>query len=120
MVDFESKKTEQIKNSTDYGKTIIIVALIFAIAYIFVESGKISYKEREKAENEIKLNNQKRELENCLNTASENYFYNWNRACKIAGKKDDCSLPSYRADTIEKWRKEAESQCMEKFKNGAF
>lgn len=100
--------------------TIILVVLICAFSYIYVEHSKITYQEKIRNEKELEEINQRNQLENCLSDAETNYNLNWNKQCKSMGKKNDCSLPSYRADSIEKWRTESEQQCMEKFKSKAF
>lgn len=100
--------------------TLILVVLICAFAYIYVENGKISYKEKIRIQQELEENNQKIKLDSCLNDARNDYEYNWNKICKNQGKKNDCLLPSYNANQVEKWRTEAKKQCMDKFKNNAF
>lgn len=100
--------------------TIILVVLICAFSYIYVEHSKIVYQEKIRNEKELEETNQRSQLEDCLSDAETNYNFNWNKQCKSLGKKNDCTLPAYRANSVEKWRTEAEQQCMEKFKNKAF
>ena len=50
----------------------------------------------------------------------QSYFDNWDSQCKSLNKKADCSLPTHRANQVEKWRTDAQKQYMEKFKNNGF
>ena len=114
------QKPMQTEKKLNFNVTIIIVALIIAFAYIYTENGKIAYQEKIRAEKETQQRHQQNALANCLDQASRNYDYNWNNACKDLKKKEDCSLPSYRAQSIEKWRTDERNECMNKFKSGAF
>lgn len=100
--------------------TIILVVLILASAYIYIEKSKINYQEEIRQEKILNKKIQQRELEQCLSNAFDDYTNNWNRACKKRNLKYDCSLPSYNANTIEKWHSDAKKECMDKFKNEGF
>lgn len=106
--------------TTNNNVTLLLVVLICAFSYIYVEHSKIAYQEKIRNEKEIENINQKTQLDTCLSDAENNYNINWNSQCKSIGKKKDCQLPTYRANSVEKWRTEEEHQCMEKFKNNAF
>lgn len=100
--------------------TFIIIALIVALSYVFVEQNKINYKEKIRQEEELSEKIQQEAYESCMKEVESDYLYNWNKACKRLNKKTDCSLPAYNADSIEKWRKEAKTTCLDKLKNKAF
>lgn len=98
----------------------IIIALIIAGSYILVENQKLNYKEKIRIEKETSEKIQQDAYESCMKEVEADYSYNWDKACKRLNKKNDCSLPAYNADTIEKWRKEAKTTCLDKLKNKAF
>lgn len=114
----EQRQITEIK--LDKNITIIIAIIIIAFAYIYVENKKISYQETLRIQKEEKQKKAKIEYAACMDIAYSEYKSNWKNHCKKRGLKDNCSLPSYNADTIEQWRKNSEDECMEKFKNGMF
>ncbi len=131
----KEEKNNNINNKPDFSKfsfqnikipklnnniTILLVVLICAFSYIYVEHSKIAYEEKIRNEKEIEEINQRSQLDACLFDAEKSYAENWDRQCKSIGRKKDCQLPVYRADPVEKWRTEAKQQCMEKFKSSAF
>lgn len=67
--------------------TIILVVLICAFSYIYVEHSKIVYQEKIRNEKELEETNQRSQLEDCLSDAETNYKFNWNKQCKSLGKK---------------------------------
>ena len=117
--NYETKNENFVQNSNK-NITIIIVALVIAFSYIYVENKKIAYKEKEKIQENILLENQKEGYEFCMLEALRQYDNNWTNYCKKRGLKKDCALPSHNADTIEKWHRDAENECMEKFENRMF
>ncbi len=116
------KRKIRHKKDVDLSKnlTFIFIVLIVAFSYIFVEQGKINYKEKIRQEEELRNKIQQEAYEDCMKDARTNYSYNWDRACKSLKRKNDCLLPAYRADSIEKWRNEEETNCLNKLKNKAF
>lgn len=118
IAENKQKQVKEIK--LDKNITVIIAIVIIAFAYIYVENKKISYQETLRIQKETKQKNAKIEYAACMDVAYSDYKANWKNHCKKRGLKDNCSLPSYNADTIEKWRTNSENECMEKFKNGMF
>lgn len=118
--NFNLDKIKTPKLTFNKNMTIIFVVLIFAGAYIYVENSKIAYKEKLRKEEIEKKEALQKALDNCLSEAEDNYFSNWNSQCKSIGRKNDCALPAYRADQVEKWRADAKKECMDKFKNEGF
>lgn len=115
--NFKNINIPQISNKSI---VIIIIAMIIASAYTLVEIQKINYKEKIRQE-EIKFKeSQQIALDRCLADAEQSYFDNWDSQCKSLNKKADCSLPTHRANQVEKWRTDAQKQCMDKFKNNGF
>lgn len=94
---------------------LIIIALIFAGTYITVENQKLDYKEKIRQE-KIKEAEENETLRNaCLNSASDDYDWWWNKECKRRGLKNDCSLPTYIADDFSKSYKNLKDECFKKY-----
>lgn len=94
---------------------LIIIALIFAGAYITVENQKLDYKEKIRQE-KIKEAEENETLRNvCLDSASDDYDRWWNSSCKERGLKKDCSLPSHQADSYNKAYKNLKDECFKKY-----
>ncbi len=117
-INFSNLKFPKIELNKNF--TTILIVTILAGTYIYVEHSKIAYQEKLRQEKISEENFQKKQLEGCLSDAYDNYISNWNKACHQRKLKDDCSLPAYNADTIEKWRSDAKNECMEKYKNKGF
>ena len=100
--------------------TMIIIALIIAFAYIQVEQNKINYKEKIRQEEQQVVNEQREELEACIDRVEESYYDTWESNCKAKGLKNNCSLPLSLANSLEKDRENAKKTCMDRFKNKAF
>ena len=95
--------------------SLIIIALIFATAYIFIERQKLDYKEKIRQE-KIREAEEKESLRNaCLNNANDDYSWLWNNACKKRGLNNDCDLPSYIADDFNKSYKNLKDECFKKY-----
>lgn len=124
MVGQGSKMSNEENKTNDFlsgmGCIALIIVIIVVWAYIHVENKKLDYKKQEKLEQQLEENKQKDALNNCLADARQDYHYNWEDACKKNKKGSDCALPSHQANSIEKWKSEAEKQCMEKYKMKAF
>lgn len=97
----------------------LIVA--FSIGYYFViflpqkEQARIQQEKEKKTAIEEKEASKKLLLSYCLEDADKTYSYNWDKACKTRGLKDECSLPSETADSIENYRKQAKDECFKKY-----
>lgn len=96
------------------------MVLLVVIAYCSVEFSKLAYKEKVRQETLKAEKKLQKDLHECLLTAIEDKDSYWNKTCKDFGKKDDCLLPAYNADSVEKSYKEDRKECMDKFKNRAF
>ena len=95
--------------------SLIIIALIFAGAYITVENQKLDYKEKIRQE-KIREAEENETLRNvCLDSASDDYDRWWNSSCKARGLKKDCSLPSHQADSYNKAYKNLKDECFKKY-----
>ena len=95
--------------------SLIIIALIFAGAYITVENQKLDYKEKIRQE-KIKEAEENEILRNvCLDSASDDYDRWWNSSCKARGLKKDCSLPSHQSDSYNKAYKNLKDECFKKY-----
>lgn len=95
--------------------SLIIFALIFAVAYITAENQKLDYKEKFRQEKikESEINEQLRE--DCINKAFDDYHLNWRENCKSNKLKDNCSLPTETAISLEKWLKSNKDVYFKKY-----
>ena len=95
--------------------SLIIIALIFAGAYIIVENQKIDYKEKVRIEKEKEANTNEQLREACFNEAEANHILLWDKTCKSKGMKSDCSLQLDIAESIEKDYRVSRDECFKKY-----
>ena len=50
-----------------------------------------------------------------MDSVYELYMDDWNGACKLEGKGNDCTLPIWRADKLDEGRKKNEALCVERY-----
>ena len=55
-------------------------------------------------------------LDECVQKVNVDYEKNWDNACKIAGKKPNCTLSVFQSQTVEEIRKHSLNMCVEIFK----
>lgn len=72
-----------------------------------MEQGQIA---DDKKERERQLN-----IDFCIDDAYDNYKADWDSACKIIGKKDDCSLYSDRSDKLNDRHEDNKNNCYKRY-----
>lgn len=106
------------KNQTNIsllGVAALIIAL--SIAYYFIIyipdrdklKAEVTKQEQEKVEkNRILLNS-------CLEDVDKSYNSNWQSLCKSSGKEENCGLPTYDVERVDKIKKENKEECFRKY-----
>lgn len=64
---------------------------------------------------EAKQQDRQQKISLCLKSAYEMYHDRWNSTCKLDGKKDDCTLPTYRSEVIEAFHKDLKGECYKRY-----
>ena len=110
---------ENMKNIA-IGLVIFFVLLTSYQAFVVVPREEIAFQKKQiedKAFQE-KMDEWQREANynECIDTAETLYTENWNNACDIMGRKDDCLLPSSRADDAGALLKEEKNRCVTMYK----
>ena len=107
-----------INMNTNYKALIIIggaAGIILGMLYINTIQDKIKSDEMLAREKIVSQENLAREKKNdyysCMADAQTKYVSRWNGDCKLMSLNDNCSLATYRADRLEKLRKESEDRC---------
>ena len=106
---------------------LLIIALSFVYYFIIFLPNKESAKrelEREKFNAELRFKteqaqNKENNLNNCIATAHEYLSSNWKLRCSDYGlnnKKENCNLPAYFAEDLNKDYKEDQELCIKKYK----
>ncbi len=65
----------------------------------------------------LQENERKTDLKNCLVRSFDYYTADWNNACEIEGRDDDCNLPGYRANELEDVMQNNKDNCYKQFSN---
>lgn len=99
---------------------IIAAVLIAYQALVEIPREKIESQEKtlmlEKVAEEAKEAQREEKYNNCMMFAYTDYNTNWNSACTLAEKEAECSLPTYKADSLEeKWEQEKD-RCVQMYK----
>jgi len=119
------KYSKKLKISMDSAlKLAIIFAIVVgtaALAYRYVyylpqkDKQRIEAEERkEKEELDRKKGEESADkvfLTFCLEQAEKSYKSNWNSECSALGLGNDCTLPTWNATRMDKWRSEAKDEC---------
>lgn len=114
----------------NYTKPIIIGTLIIAIGLIASQYMKQESIERQaritaKAEQDaitakateerITENTRQINIDRCISTAYTNYSADWDSACDILNKGNDCKLPSYRANELDDRLAVEKKNCLNRY-----
>lgn len=54
-------------------------------------------------------------LEICLDGVETDYDDFWNSECQVLGRGDDCLLPEYNADRVDRDREESRDACFKQY-----
>lgn len=115
MKDKEEKlKIEKITRFGIVGSVFLVAVAIFYYLVIYIPQQSKEKIELEKFEADLKITKQK-QLEKCLNEAETSFAEFWNKLCKGQGLKDDCSLPTYNADSAKEYLKNWKEDCFKKY-----
>lgn len=83
------------------------------------QKAKIEQDEQELLAKELKKQGIKEQAEqalnSCLATADELYAYFWDKECKGQGKLENCNLPSYISDRVDKSLQDGKNECFKKY-----
>lgn len=106
----------KIGTRTIFNYSIILTILLigFSVFYYFViflpgkEKSQIVQQEAKEKDRQYKISL-------CLQQAYDMYRNRWNSACKLDGKKDDCTLPTSRSEVIEAFHKDLKDECYKRY-----
>jgi len=121
---------------------LIVVVVIIGVFFVYIQGKDRAYKledtQREEylkskssSEEAVKKANsdwseyldkqleeskKKSAYDECIKGVYDAYLIDWNKECKGQKKADDCNLPEYNADSINKERVRKEEVCMQLYK----
>lgn len=118
-------------NKTKIGVALLVLIMVlgFGINYLIEKNARLelqrirAQEQKELAvikarEEEERLKETKKQIsiDLCLDSAYENYKSDWNSACEIRNEKDDCTLPSYRANELGDHLTKRREECYKRYK----
>ena len=97
-------------------KTLIIIGAITVSVLIIIFSVNSSRNTQiEKDQQQERIRQSKIDL--CLEVEYSVYIANWNAACAIEYRGDNCTLPLYRKEILDEDYESAKDRCIERYSN---
>lgn len=93
---------------------VVVGGSFLGLQYMKQSSIEKMAKEKQRQEEVAKLMKQI-DIDKCYGETYDLYIKDWNSACELNGLKDNCSLPGYRADDLNKDRKDREAICIKRY-----
>ena len=112
------------KDQTHYNNTqkpidkwaaLIIVSIILAGSYLYVQENKLSYNKAQDEKRQDLKNLDALRRDDCLSAADVEYSSLWDSNCKGRKLKNNCALPIILSDRIDKTHKEAREECIKMY-----
>lgn len=120
----QTKLDKAVKISIIAGALIITLSIAYYLVVFMPQKEKARVEQQKQEQqtknDDIKKNEEqraanKKALSFCLIAADISYSDYWNSECKSQGLKDDCRLPEYNADSVEKSKKTDQDNCFKRF-----
>lgn len=100
--------------------SFLIIALSFAYYFVIFLPNKHKTEqelEKEKFDTELRLKREKElNFQSCLDTAYQDMSNNWKLNCQQFYRIDNCNLPQFLSNSIEKDYNETQELCVKKYK----
>ena len=107
-------------------KTLVIIIIAIRVLALGLLYNRQKTLEKDKRATEARLERvmqekeaqeeKEKQLDLCLLRAQLNYSNFWERECEGLGRGEDCRLPRYNADRVDRIMKEAKDECYRRYK----
>ena len=96
--------------------SIVVSAIVLSYGWVRTENIKSERAVESALSKKLWDADMQLKTEECLNQVEIDYLTSWNNSCYTLGREDNCLLPDYMAESVEKFRDDATKTCLAKFK----